>query len=237
MKMVQVRFCIVLLIIVGEGILAAQDNITANVTSVTLDLRKKFKDTRRNHDHQKKKKGRSTSSSSRSLERKGTDEKSRGESKDESLDLSTELASSDNESKKKNEPKSSGERKGWRKWHRKCFPCPEEMGKKWRDPSIKWICGAYQRAQRSFKSLCMMHYRNCQDGTMFTKIHDHRCVEDRDRAGEPHGDHFFYDYVVHLTGESTRSMSSDETSVSHVSGEGNDDDDEGDDDKEQDAEK
>lgn len=52
-----------------------------------------------------------------------------------------------------------------RKYHRKCTPCPEEIAQKWRDPRIKWICGAYQEARRSFKSLCVMHLRNCQDGT------------------------------------------------------------------------
>ncbi|KAM3958869.1 uncharacterized protein ACR2FA_007044 [Aphomia sociella] len=113
------------------------------------------------------------------------------------------LSSTDLEKKKKYEPKSSAERRGWRKWHRKCPRCPEDMVKKWRDPSIRWICGAYQRARRSFKSLCMMHYRNCQDGTMFVKIHDHRCSENNTVNGKLHGDHFFYEYKTKLSDDST----------------------------------
>ncbi|KAL4708024.1 hypothetical protein ACJJTC_014544, partial [Scirpophaga incertulas] len=88
---------------------------------------------------------------------------------DESLKISSsgDNSSSETEKKKKlgDRPESSVERHGWRKWHRKCTVCPEDMAMKWRDPRINWICGGYQRARRSFKSLCMMHYRNCQDGT------------------------------------------------------------------------
>uniref|UniRef100_A0A2A4JJI5 Kazal-like domain-containing protein n=2 Tax=Heliothis virescens TaxID=7102 RepID=A0A2A4JJI5_HELVI len=109
--------------------------------------------------------------------------------------------------KKDRTPKSTVERKGWRKWHRKCPNCPEDMRKKWRDPSIKWICGAYQRARRTFKSLCMMHYRNCQDGTMFTKIADHRCANGSGQV-RPYNHHFFYDYNVALTGEAGAGASS-----------------------------
>ncbi|XP_063619065.1 uncharacterized protein LOC134791832 [Cydia splendana] len=103
---------------------------------------------------------------------------------------------------------------GWRKWHRKCTPCPEDMAKKWRDPTIKWICGGYQRARRSFKSECMMYYRNCQDGTMFVKIHDHRC--DEKAVGYTGGRHFFYDYQVKLpddtSGKSTETEASSDDS-------------------------
>lgn len=44
-------------------------------------------------------------------------------------------------------------------------PCSTHMMKKYRNIGIKWICGGYQRARRSFKSICMMRYRNCEDGT------------------------------------------------------------------------
>ncbi|KAL0818660.1 hypothetical protein ABMA28_008012 [Loxostege sticticalis] len=157
---------------------------------------------------QRRKSHRSTSSSS------GEKEASGGKSGDsgESLGISTESSTSSEEKKKDgtkkkkdHKPKSSAERTGWKKWHRKCTPCPEEMTLKWRDPRIKWICGGYQRARRSFKSLCMMHYRNCQDGTMFTKIFDHRCPADVPGNDRPHGDHFFYDYAVHLPGDSSAS--------------------------------
>ncbi|XP_047034951.1 uncharacterized protein LOC124640992 [Helicoverpa zea] len=126
---------------------------------------------------------------------------------DESLkEEFSEQSSTDTDEKKRTRdkkdraPKSTVERKGWRKWHRKCTRCAEDMRKKWRDPSIKWICGAYQRARRTFKSLCMMYYRNCQDGTMFTKIADHRC-ENGSGQIRPYNHHFFYDYNVALTGE------------------------------------
>ncbi|XP_063383825.1 uncharacterized protein LOC134670076 [Cydia fagiglandana] len=103
---------------------------------------------------------------------------------------------------------------GWRRWHRKCTQCPEDMAKKWRDPTIKWICGGYQRARRSFKSECMMYYRNCQDGTMFVKIHDHRC--DETAVGYRGGRHFFYDYQVKLpddtSGKSTETETDSESS-------------------------
>ncbi|CAH0731282.1 unnamed protein product, partial [Brenthis ino] len=92
----------------------------------------------------------------------------RGSISDEGDKESLELSSHDQtalSSEEKYKPKSTEERKGWQKWRRKCTPCPDDMVKKWRDPSIEWICGGYQRARRTFKSLCMMHYRNCQDGT------------------------------------------------------------------------
>ncbi|XP_030033633.1 uncharacterized protein LOC115449876 isoform X2 [Manduca sexta] len=161
----------------------------------------KVKDTRR-----KRKKSESTSSS-------GGDHDSSGDSA-ESLGLSiSKSTGSSEEKKKKFTPKESIERRGWRRWHRKCTPCPDDMWKKWRDPSIKWICGAYQRARRSFKSLCMMHYRNCQDGTMFVKIHDHRCKNDS-TSTKRFGTHFFYEYKVVLSHESTDTASS--TSEEHV---------------------
>ncbi|XP_026331613.1 uncharacterized protein LOC113238961 isoform X2 [Hyposmocoma kahamanoa] len=95
-------------------------------------------------------------------------------------------------------PVSTEERKGWRKWHRKCKPCPDVLHKQWSDPTIEWICGAYQRARRTFKSECMMHHRNCQDGTMFVKIYDRRCKDDE--TGR-FGAHFFYEYDVKSTEE------------------------------------
>ncbi|CAG9568426.1 unnamed protein product [Danaus chrysippus] len=149
----------------------------------------------------KKKKDRSTSSE----EARGKDSDSADVDK-ESLELSTHELTSDTDASKR--PVSSAERRGWRKWHRKCTPCPDDMVKKWRDPSIKWICGGYQRARRSFKSSCMMHYRNCQDGTMFVKIHDFRCANDTD-LDHPHGEHFFYDYKVPLSDDSSNSATGD----------------------------
>ncbi|CAG9793166.1 unnamed protein product [Diatraea saccharalis] len=50
--------------------------------------------------------------------------------------------------------------------YRTCYACPHDMMKKHSNRGIKWICGAYQRARRTFKSECMMRYRNCQDGTI-----------------------------------------------------------------------
>ncbi|CAH2095540.1 unnamed protein product [Euphydryas editha] len=156
----------------------------------------------------RKKKDRSTSSSENDKVKDSSD----SDADKESLQLSThELTSSSSESKDGlHKPKSSIERRGWRKWHRKCVSCPDDMAKKWRDPSIKWICGAYQRARRSFKSPCMMHYRNCQDGTMFVKIHDHRCANDTDRD-QRRGMHFFYDYPVNLEDDSSSSSQSSES--------------------------
>ncbi|XP_075984513.1 uncharacterized protein LOC142982072 [Anticarsia gemmatalis] len=147
---------------------------------------------------------RSTSSSSGEKKEKDRGDKTGGTSL--GLEFSGDSTSTDTDEKRykvkkksNNEPKSSLERKGWRKWHRKCQQCPDDMKMKWRDPRIKWICGGYQRARRSFKSLCMMHYRNCQDGTMFTKIGDHRCKNTSKMS--PHGEHFFYDYKVKLSDE------------------------------------
>ncbi|RVE43472.1 hypothetical protein evm_011870 [Chilo suppressalis] len=74
---------------------------------------------------------------------------------------------------------------------RTCYACPHDMMKKHTNRGTKWICGAYQRARRTFKSECMMRYRNCQDGTMFVKLHDHRCKNDTH-----HGRHWFYVYRV-----------------------------------------
>ncbi|RVE43473.1 hypothetical protein evm_011871 [Chilo suppressalis] len=154
-------------------------------------------------------KHRSTSSSSGEREKKSDGSGSK-ETLSLSYDSSSSSSSTSREKKrnKKYEPKSTVERHGWWKWHRKCMRCPEEMALKWRDPRIKWICGAYQRARRSFKSLCMMHYRNCQDGTMFIKIADHRCDNDTDKMTLPHGDHFFYDYKAELSQDSESSASS-----------------------------
>lgn len=49
--------------------------------------------------------------------------------------------------------------------YRTCTPCPHDMLKKHTNMGIKWICAGYQRARRTFKSECMMRFRNCQDGT------------------------------------------------------------------------
>uniref|UniRef100_A0A2H1WU37 SFRICE_009208 n=1 Tax=Spodoptera frugiperda TaxID=7108 RepID=A0A2H1WU37_SPOFR len=75
--------------------------------------------------------------------------------------------------------------------YRACHPCPHDMLKKYTNIGIKWICAGYQRARRSFKSECMLRYRNCQDGTMFVKVHDHKC-----RNESYHGRHWFYGYLV-----------------------------------------
>ncbi|XP_035453368.2 uncharacterized protein LOC118278266 [Spodoptera frugiperda] len=77
------------------------------------------------------------------------------------------------------------------KRYRTCHPCPEDMLKKYTNIGIKWICAAYQNARRSFKSQCMLRYRNCQDGTMFVKIHEHKCRKD-----PFHGRSWFYGYKV-----------------------------------------
>ncbi|XP_026331614.1 uncharacterized protein LOC113238961 isoform X3 [Hyposmocoma kahamanoa] len=141
------------------------------------------------------------STSSDSDEKKG----GTGSKDDESLGLTDE--DEDSTEKKqdvKHVPKSTEERHGWKKWHRKCQACVEDQKKKWRSPEVEWICGAYQTARRSFKSPCIMHLRNCQDGTMFVKIHDHRCKDDPE-----HGTHFFYDYSVRLTDESKKSSDSE----------------------------
>ena len=149
----------------------------------------------------KGKTGRSTSSSS------GEVKKEEENSADVSLSVSKDSGSDDGEKKKKKnyKPKSTEERHGWRKWHRKCTRCLADEKIPWRSPSISWVCGAYQRARRSFKSMCMMRYRNCQDGTMFVPIHPHRCP-DNPRNGE----HFFYDYKVALTDDSVDSEASDD---------------------------
>ena len=147
------------------------------------------------------KKSLSTSSSEM---RHDTDAADDSESLQQSISEKSSKESETQHNKKDRIPKSTIERKGWRKWHRKCPKCPEDMLKKWRDPSIKWICGAYQRARRTFKSLCMMHYRNCQDGTMFTKIADHRCPNASGQI-RPYNMHFFYDYSVLLTEEDSKS--------------------------------
>ncbi|CAH2053940.1 unnamed protein product, partial [Iphiclides podalirius] len=195
------------LAVVADALVKEMGNKT--LANVNNDLKKL--ETRRRL--KKKKKSRSTSSSSR--EKKRTSSEESGESL--KMSVSSDSSSSDlfKVKKKRVTPKSSLERKGWRKWHRKCPKCPEDMVKKWRDPSIKWICGAYQRARRSFKSECMMHYRNCQDGTMFVEIHKGRCKNDSRGDPQPHGDHFFYEYRVEISGDSTsdgsRSTSSKES--------------------------
>ncbi|XP_072933268.1 uncharacterized protein [Epargyreus clarus] len=165
----------------------------------------KLKETRRSH-----KISRSTSSSS-------GDPRSESDDSAESLGLTVSSSSSSETDRNRYKPKSTEERKGWRKWHRKCHPCPEDMMKKWRDRSIKWVCGGYQRARRSFKSECMMHYRNCQDGTMFVKIHDHRCQNDtgKDLA---RGLHFFYDYGKDSQDSSSK-LSETDSSSAHISSE------------------
>ncbi|XP_028178291.1 uncharacterized protein LOC114365814 [Ostrinia furnacalis] len=190
---------------------ASIGNGTINSVSNKLDveaINKKLDfidfDTRR---QRRKNTHRSTSSSS------GEKKHSDGESGVSGESLEESSSSSSEQRVRPAQPKSSAERPGWRKWHRKCTPCPEEMGMKWRDPRIKWICGAYQRARRSFKSLCMMHLRNCQDGTMFTKIHDHRCKDDEAGAEAPHGDHFFYDYKVRMSGDTSNTEDSESTSL------------------------
>ena len=193
---------IAVLFVIADMALGKFGNDTNNNTNLITDEVKKkglFDVGARRKGH------RSTSSSSgEKAGGKGTGDS--GESMEISDDSSTDSAENP---KKKNAfvPMSSLERRGWRKWHRKCPPCREDMEKKWRDPSIGWICGAYQRARRSFKSLCMMHYRNCQDGTMFTKIHDHRCENDTKRYGE----HFFYDYVAVLSDDTSRTSDSKST--------------------------
>ncbi|XP_039760240.1 uncharacterized protein LOC120633908 [Pararge aegeria] len=184
-------------------------NVT-NIDEVKNDLG--VVETRRRGNRKRGKKYRSTSSEETRLVRRSS---TSGD--DESLELSSHDTSTSS-SEEKRTPKSSMERRGWRKWHRKCESCPEDMAKKWRDPTIKWLCGGYQRARRSFKSECMMHYRNCQDGTMFVKIHDHRCANDTARDGIRRGIHFFYDYKAHLSDDSTRSISSSSGSDSSSSG-------------------
>ncbi|KAL0868155.1 hypothetical protein ABMA27_007707 [Loxostege sticticalis] len=83
------------------------------------------------------------------------------------------------------------ERKRATQAHRVCTPCPHDMLKAHKNLGIKWICAGYQRARRTFKSECMMRYRNCQDGTLFVKLSDHRCKNDT-----YHGKHWFYVYRV-----------------------------------------
>ncbi|XP_068619640.1 uncharacterized protein [Battus philenor] len=177
-----------------------------NKSSVDANNEANTKITRRKE--LKTKKGRSTSSSG---------DASSSKASSESLDMSgSDMSSSELFKVKKGIiPKSSIERTGWKKWHRKCHRCLDDMLLKWRDPRIQWICGAYQRARRSFKSECMMFYRNCQDGTMFVEIHKGRC--NNDSAGEqfPHGDHFFYEYAVSLSEESKKS-SGTTSEESHV---------------------
>ncbi|KAI5645885.1 hypothetical protein NE865_02155 [Phthorimaea operculella] len=158
----------------------------------------------------KKTKERETSSSSAERDKDESDEDKAANK--ESLGLSDDSGSGSDSDKKKFRPQSTEERHGWRKWHRKCTPCPEEMKMKWRDPRIKWVCGAYQRARRSFKSLCMMRYRNCQDGTMFVYIHDHRCANSSADDSAPHGEHFMYDYKAKLSDDSSDDKSDTTTS-------------------------
>ncbi|XP_022815799.1 uncharacterized protein LOC111349068 [Spodoptera litura] len=87
--------------------------------------------------------------------------------------------------------KETNERRRATQRYRTCHACPHDMLKKYTNIGIKWICAGYQRARRSFKSECMLRYRNCQDGTMFVKVHDHKCKNDT-----YHGRHWFYGYHV-----------------------------------------
>ncbi|XP_013173349.1 PREDICTED: uncharacterized protein LOC106122044 [Papilio xuthus] len=148
----------------------------------------------------KTKKPKSTSSS-------GSRQLTSGEQSAESMDLTESGDASDVFAIKK-DSFTDAEKRGWKKYHRECHICTEDMIKKWRDPTIQWICGAYQRARRSFKSACMMYYRNCQDGTMFVEIYKGKCKDDLPGDPRPHGDHFFYEYRVVLTEESGTSLSS-----------------------------
>ncbi|KAG6460004.1 hypothetical protein O3G_MSEX011715 [Manduca sexta] len=122
------------------------------------------------------------------------------ESDDPESDLNSDITDSTESSSSSDEYLSSGissavssletaERRLVTKVYRTCTPCPHDMLKKFKNKGIKWICGGYQRARRSFKSECMMRYRNCQDGTLFVKIYDHRCKNDTF-----HGRHWFYVY-------------------------------------------
>ncbi|KAI5645886.1 hypothetical protein NE865_02156 [Phthorimaea operculella] len=107
---------------------------------------------------------------------------------------STSLVSSDSSTTKDSTDVSSfetSESKRRTRAYRECTPCPQDMIRKHTNMGIKWICGSYQRARRTFKSECMMRYRNCEDGTMFVKIADHRCNDD-----PYHGRHWFYVYRV-----------------------------------------
>ncbi|CAH1636248.1 unnamed protein product [Spodoptera littoralis] len=184
--------------------------------SLIDDYENKLKDNKLNlieTRRQNRKKSVSTSSSGKTGDNNGKGGPGDSESLEQSLTEETSSSSQIIKPRKKKDrtPKSTIERKGWQKWHRKCTKCPADMLKKWRDPSIKWICGAYQRARRTFKSLCMMHYRNCQDGTMFTKIADHRCPNGSGQV-RPYNMHFFYDYKVVLTAETSDSRTA-QTSV------------------------
>ncbi|XP_045779402.1 uncharacterized protein LOC123876975 isoform X3 [Maniola jurtina] len=114
------------------------------------------------------------------------DTKSRASQDSSSLDADTSASSGLSSEASSME---TDEKKRATKMYRTCTPCPHEMMKKYRNFGIKWICGGYQRARRSFKSECMMRYRNCQDGTMFVKLYDHRCEND-----PHHGRHWFYIY-------------------------------------------
>ncbi|XP_050355079.1 uncharacterized protein LOC126776527 [Nymphalis io] len=128
------------------------------------------------------------------------DSKSQGESgsdlkssvsDDDTSSLSAESSSiSSSQSSEASSIETNEDRKAT-KAYRTCTPCPHDMMKKYKNFGIKWICGGYQRARRSFKSECMMRYRNCQDGTMFVKLYDHRCKND-----SYHGRHWFYIYKV-----------------------------------------
>ncbi|KAJ8709441.1 hypothetical protein PYW07_009267 [Mythimna separata] len=87
--------------------------------------------------------------------------------------------------------KETSEKRRNTRMYRTCTPCIHDMLKKHTNIGIKWICASYQRARRTFKSECMMRYRNCQDGTMFVKLHEHKCKLDPD-----HGRSWFYEYKV-----------------------------------------
>ncbi|XP_075984514.1 uncharacterized protein LOC142982073 [Anticarsia gemmatalis] len=106
-----------------------------------------------------------------------------------------EDTSTDSQTSSDASSKETREKKAATQMHRSCVPCPHEMMKSHKNIGIKWICGGYQRARRTFKSDCMMRYRNCQDGTMFVKLSDHRCGGSVGNATlSYHGKHWFYDY-------------------------------------------
>ncbi|XP_039760241.1 uncharacterized protein LOC120633909 [Pararge aegeria] len=116
----------------------------------------------------------------------GSDLKSRHSESTSSIEVSSSQSSSQSSEASSME---TNEKRRATITYRTCTPCPHDMMKKYENLGIKWICGGYQRAHRSFKSECMMKYRNCEDGTMFVKLYDHRCKDD-----PHHGRHWFYIY-------------------------------------------
>ncbi|KAJ2954932.1 hypothetical protein O0L34_g3262 [Tuta absoluta] len=109
-------------------------------------------------------------------------------------DTSSSLTSSNSETTRESNDASSFETSASQRRtraYRECTPCPLDMIRKHTNLGINWICASYQRARRTFKSECMMRYRNCEDGTLFVKIAEHRCNDD-----PYHGRHWFYVYRV-----------------------------------------